>query len=178
MLVSFSGALLAFDAMIDEPWATTGLNMMSLGGGQKMAGRHEVTSCHAHLPPVRGLISNDLKQIGRKQKPTDGRLSLISIIRLLTAGRLPTPISCLSSSISSSSLSILTLQSRCRKTDGTSQSPRHPSVSISRTHTSCVRRLCLELILVTRTKEMGDGGPWEHRDWSATSELLLFFHYV
>ena len=28
------------------------------------------------------------------------------------------------------------------------------------------------------TKETKDGGPWEHRDWSATSELLLFFHYV
>ena len=33
------------DAMIDEPSATTGLNMMTQGGGQKMAGWHEVTSC-------------------------------------------------------------------------------------------------------------------------------------
>ena len=137
---------------------------------------------------AQGLISNHLKQIGHQMKGTPTVASLISIIRLLTAGRRPTPTSCLSlssssslsclSSSSSSSSSILTpCNHAARKTDGTSQSPRHPSVSIRGRHISCVRRLCLEVILVTRgLRRLKDGGPWEHRDWTATSELLLFFH--
>ena len=125
---------------------------------------------------AQGLISNHLKQIGHQMKGTPTVASLISIIRLLTAGRRPTPTSCLSSS--SSSAILTPCNHAARKTDGTSQSPRHPSVSIRRRHISCVRRLCLELILVTRgLRRLKDGGPWEHRDWTATSELLLFFHY-
>ena len=127
---------------------------------------------------AQGLISNHLKQIGHQMKGTPTVASLISIIRLLTAGRRPTPTSCLSSSSSSSSSILTPCNHAARKTDGTSQSPRHPSVSIRRRHISCVRRLCLELILVTRgLRRLKDGGPWEHRDWTATSELLLFFHY-
>ena len=127
---------------------------------------------------AQGLISNHLKQIGHQMKGTPTVASLISIIRLLTAGRRPTPTSCLSSSSSSSSSILTPCNHAARKTDGTSQSPRHPSVSIRRRHISCVRRLCLEVILVTRgLRRLKDGGPWEHRDWTATSELLLFFHY-
>ena len=127
---------------------------------------------------AQGLISNHLKQIGHQMKGTPTVASLISIIRLLTAGRRPTPTSSLSSSSSSSSSILTPCNHAARKTDGTSQSPRHPSVSIRRRHISCVRRLCLELILVTRRlRRLKDGGPWEHRDWTATSELLLFFHY-
>ena len=127
---------------------------------------------------AQGLISNHLKQIGHQMKGTPTVASLISIIRLLTAGRRPTPTSSLSSSSSSSSSILTPCNHAARKTDGTSQSPRHPSVSIRRRHISCVRRLCLEVILVTRgLRRLKDGGPWEHRDWTATSELLLFFHY-
>ena len=64
-----------------------------------------------------------------------------------------------------------------RKTDGTSQSPRHPSVSIRRRHISCVRRLCLELILVARglkrLKTGSMGASWLERHLCAPFVLSL-----
>ena len=136
--------------MINGPSATTGLNLMTPRCWSEDG--WSARSTFLPLEAAQGLISNDLKQIGGQIKGTPTLVSLISIIRLLTAGRRPTPTSCFSFSHfhRHSSQLLPHCNHPARKTDGTSQSPRHPSVSIRRRHISCVRRLCLELILVAR----------------------------
>ena len=80
--------------MTDELCATTGLNLMTPRCWSE-DGR-SARSTFLPLEAAQGLISNDLKQIGGQIKGTPTLVSLISIIRLLTAGRRPTPTSCFS----------------------------------------------------------------------------------
>ena len=155
------------------------LTWWARGVGQKMAGRHEVTSCLSKRPKPRSNLKWFKTDRPPNERHTDGGLSDFhySVTNRWQASN--THIMFIFFHFHHRHCQFWHCNHAAVKLmEHLSLPARHPSVSIRRRHTSCVRRLCLELILVTRTKETKDGGPWEHRDWSATSELLLFFHYV